>query len=660
MLYLMSQASQRPQIANSRLRVILTLISVLGCNLFSFSVNAKVKPGVTPNSLPVYTAEELFKLYKPAIVKIVVRQENIPVAVGAGFFVSNDGLLITNHHVMRSAIAGKGFSVEFTLGNGKLIHDYKISDCGDDRGIDLCLLKLNTASPKFFKAATSAPAPGQNIFVIGHPRGLDFSISNGIVSAVRASSAGVEEVQISAAISPGNSGGPIFDVHGGLVGVATKFLKEGQNLNFGILATEVTKYLDAPEHTSSKAFSIAEARKRMQARIKKTMLSKAKELLEPAVVAVTSGRSLREVKGFKESNFDFGNESFKLALPEMFDSCVKQTGEGVAPVYACFARGDSAVLSVQRLPATPGTELEKLTGKTLVVPRPVSVVEGLIQDGQWADYEKKMTPAQRLGFYSHPGPATCQTLRANSLPKAFFSALPICKFTVAGENEPEAVSTGMWIERGPYVYSFTIWMEDQALGDFFNQVASVAILSAHGEGQPLLKFPIKERRHLASVPDKPASFYQFTVPEEMEFNNAKLHNDGAQYDTYSLKKAMSGAVGEATLVIDRRNSVFRPTDFEAASHELLENMTRLMHVTLKKETIESEVTTLDGLPGRLMSGFGSAADETGTGAHKDVLILMILAFGPNDTYLLTQKSQASKPENSFKLFKSVTSSFKRK
>ena len=77
--------------------------------------------------------------------------------------------------------------------------------------------------------------PGQTVFAIGSPQGLDLSISEGIVSSVRESRLG-PLIQTTAAISPGSSGGGLFNVSGQLIGITTFQSKTGQNLNFAVPA----------------------------------------------------------------------------------------------------------------------------------------------------------------------------------------------------------------------------------------------------------------------------------------------------------------------------------------------------------------------------------------------------------------------------------------
>jgi S1-C subfamily serine protease len=108
------------------------------------------------------------------------------------------------------------------------------------RNLDLLLLWVprESGSGTFVQplAKSSVPVEGENVFVIGHPEGLRFTLSTGIVSRMHGST-----IQISAPVSPGNSGGPVFDERGNLVGIVTSMVdKHGdpnaENLNFAVSA----------------------------------------------------------------------------------------------------------------------------------------------------------------------------------------------------------------------------------------------------------------------------------------------------------------------------------------------------------------------------------------------------------------------------------------
>jgi serine protease Do len=108
---------------------------------------------------------------------------------------------------------------------------------GSASPIDVALLWVPRKSGKgSFVQPLAPPSDGEPIFVIGHPEGLKYTLSTGLVSGLRD-----QLIQISAAISPGNSGGPVYDVHGELIGiVSSKFDRDhdanAENLGFAASA----------------------------------------------------------------------------------------------------------------------------------------------------------------------------------------------------------------------------------------------------------------------------------------------------------------------------------------------------------------------------------------------------------------------------------------
>jgi hypothetical protein len=146
-------------------------------------------------------------------------EETRKVSSGSGFYVSNLGHIITNHHV----IDGCG-SMQVHV-KGKMIEAIKIAD---DVMNDLALLKIEGTPGHVFALSDKSPYPLQDIIVAGFPFGERFSSSlkftQGIVSSLTGIGNNYSEIQIDAALQPGNSGGPIMDELGNIVGVAVSKL----------------------------------------------------------------------------------------------------------------------------------------------------------------------------------------------------------------------------------------------------------------------------------------------------------------------------------------------------------------------------------------------------------------------------------------------------
>ena len=172
---------------------------------------------------------QLVKRVKPSAVAIeTFDARGNTLSRGSGFFVSNDRI-ITNRHVIE-----KSQRVEVHLMNGTKYAAKGVLAI-DGEG-DLALLQVDI--PKEFAAplqiVQAAPLEGESIVVIGNPFGLEGSVSNGIVSAVREIPGYGKIIQITAPISPGSSGSPVVNMRGQVVGVASLQAAEGQSLNFAV------------------------------------------------------------------------------------------------------------------------------------------------------------------------------------------------------------------------------------------------------------------------------------------------------------------------------------------------------------------------------------------------------------------------------------------
>src|SRR5579883_1798967 len=165
----------------------------------------------TPAAQVHMTPAEIAAKNTPAIVSI--RTER---AMGTGFIVNKDGLIATNLHV----VFGGGARVIVTLSDGR---EYPvISVTNGSRKHDLVILRIAAKNLPVLKLGDSdAIRPGDPIVAIGHPLGLEDTVSNGLVSATRTVDDDLKVLQISAPIAPGSSGGPIFNDRGEVIGVAT-------------------------------------------------------------------------------------------------------------------------------------------------------------------------------------------------------------------------------------------------------------------------------------------------------------------------------------------------------------------------------------------------------------------------------------------------------
>lgn len=205
---------------------------VLPLVLVSFAC-LTASPVKAQESLP-----DLVRRVKPAIVAIVTYDAaGDPLTTGSGFFI-RPGQVVTNLHVMRGA---RRSEVRTLDGKGR-VHLVEGILATDEEG-DLALLSVPTPPERARSSeiSESLPDEGERIFVIGNPLKLEGSVSDGIVSAVREVPSVGKILQITAPISHGNSGSPIFNLKGKVVGVVTVKVTNGQNINLGISAARVRK-----------------------------------------------------------------------------------------------------------------------------------------------------------------------------------------------------------------------------------------------------------------------------------------------------------------------------------------------------------------------------------------------------------------------------------
>lgn len=183
---------------------------------------------------------DLVSRSKPSVVALRVFDGfGREVGTGSGFFIDTNGLVVTNYHVIED-----GARIEVVLSDKKTLN--VVGTLAKDKTRDLAVVKVDTGGTvqPLVLADRDTVQEGQEIVVLGHPMGLTFSTSEGIVSALRADEElpkGVQGpvLQISAPISPGSSGSPVMNLEGQVVGVVVSQLVSGQNLNFAIPASSV-------------------------------------------------------------------------------------------------------------------------------------------------------------------------------------------------------------------------------------------------------------------------------------------------------------------------------------------------------------------------------------------------------------------------------------
>jgi len=173
-------------------------------------------------------ADIIFKENSKAVVVIVTYDsQGNAIAQGSGFIVEANGAVATNYHVISNAKDIKIKAGSKVLGvEGFLFID---------KENDIVILKTDGDGLPTVKIGDIAKANiGEKVYVIGSPQGLENTISDGILSGIRDITPERKVLQITAPISAGSSGGPVFNKDGEVIGIATFLIKEAQNLNFAM------------------------------------------------------------------------------------------------------------------------------------------------------------------------------------------------------------------------------------------------------------------------------------------------------------------------------------------------------------------------------------------------------------------------------------------
>lgn len=169
--------------------------------------------------------------------------------LGSGFFVDNSGLLITNYHVIESEVDPKyeGFSRAYIRLGDSSSPRIPVKVVGWDKTMDLALLKAEITPSYVFSVVDRVQAKvGETVLAIGSPGGLEKTVTAGIVSATGRRFLQIGDVvQIDAAVNHGNSGGPVIDQQGRLLGIVFAGVEQFQGLNFAVPSERLAAALPA-------------------------------------------------------------------------------------------------------------------------------------------------------------------------------------------------------------------------------------------------------------------------------------------------------------------------------------------------------------------------------------------------------------------------------
>lgn len=175
-------------------------------------------------------------------------QHSVGKSSGTGFFVSSNGYIITNYHVVDGAR-----NIKVTKVNGDSYKKYSAKVEVSDKQNDLAIIKIT--DPTFSAIGTlpysfkfSAANVGEDCFVLGYPlvstMGTDIKLTNGIISSRTGFNGSISEYQMSAPVQPGNSGGPLFDKNGNVIGVVCAKHAGAENAGYAIKASYIRNLVE--------------------------------------------------------------------------------------------------------------------------------------------------------------------------------------------------------------------------------------------------------------------------------------------------------------------------------------------------------------------------------------------------------------------------------
>lgn len=200
-------------------------------SIFLFVGGLAAGPAAAQEFLPA-----LVKRVKPSAVAIQTFDERgRQLSRGSGFFVG-ENKIVTNRHVIE-----RSYRVEVQLIDGNRYTAHGILAVDGEGDLALVQVEVPPGAARPLPITENAPEEGESVLVIGNPFGLEGSVSNGIVSAVREIPGYGKIIQITAPISPGSSGSPVVNMNGQVVGVATLQAAEGQSLNFAVPSERIIR-----------------------------------------------------------------------------------------------------------------------------------------------------------------------------------------------------------------------------------------------------------------------------------------------------------------------------------------------------------------------------------------------------------------------------------
>jgi S1-C subfamily serine protease len=170
--------------------------------------------------------DQVYAKVLPSIMTLTADDGHGTILTGTGFLWGRDGMAVTAYHVIKDA---KSVVAKFSTGES-----FEVSGLVDsDAQRDIAIVRVKAFGRPMISGNPADPVVGEKACLVGAPRGLEFAISDGIVSQIQTIE-GIKQFQFTCPASPGNSGGPLLNGQGEVIGVCDWQRTDGQNLNFAV------------------------------------------------------------------------------------------------------------------------------------------------------------------------------------------------------------------------------------------------------------------------------------------------------------------------------------------------------------------------------------------------------------------------------------------
>ena len=204
-------------------------------------------------SIFFFTSNNSSQIFEENILKVVeikVSDDELSWGYATGFFIDNNGTILTNKHVAYNSSTSANYNIiQVRLANEDKWYDANVIKISEND--DLATIKIDKTNTNYFKLKENV-SNGETIYTIGNPNGFGLSFTSGVISSSKRNviynDQTIEAIQTSLVINEGNSGGPVFDKNGELIGIISFRLKDKygeviQGVSFALQSSTIKTFL---------------------------------------------------------------------------------------------------------------------------------------------------------------------------------------------------------------------------------------------------------------------------------------------------------------------------------------------------------------------------------------------------------------------------------